>query len=191
MDSIIIYLIVAVVALGAGFAAGYFYYRYVSEKTIKSAEVRAEEIVAVAEAKTKEMAVQAKEEAIRFRTQVEQEVARKRQEVERHEERLQKRNESLDKRLENLERKERNLNKRQSQVDKKANDIEKLHEQRVEELERISAMTVDEAKGELLQVVELEARQDMARVIRQVEAGGSLAGRVAISAPLKTPPGLM
>jgi ribonuclease Y len=170
MDSIIIYLIEAVITLGAGFAAGYYYHRYVSEKTIKSAEARAEEIMAGAEAKSKEMAVQAKEEAIRFRTQVEQEVARKRQEVERHEERLQKRNESLDKRLENLERKERNLNKRQSQVDKKANDIEKLHEQRVEELERISAMTVDEAKGELLQVVELEARQDMARVIRQVEA---------------------
>lgn len=170
MEGIIFYLIEAVITLAAGFAVGYFYHRNVSEKTIKSAEVRAEEILVTAEAKSKEMTVQAKEESIRFRTQAEQEIARKRQEVERHEERLQKRHESLDKRLENLERKERNLNKRQSQVDKKANDIEKLHEQRIEELERISAMTVDEAKAELLQAVELEARQDMARVIRQVEA---------------------
>lgn len=170
MDSFIIYIILAVIALAAGFGAGYFYQRYISEKTIKSAEVRAEEIVTVAEAKSKELTVQAKEEAIRFRTQVEQEVARKRQEVERHEERVQKRQESLDKRLENLERKERNLNKRQSQVDKKANDIEKLNEQRVAELERISAMTSDEAKAELMQIIELEARQDMARIIRQVEA---------------------
>src|SRR5262245_6884051 len=170
MDSIIISIIVAVVFLAIGFGAGYFYYRYIAEKTVKSAEVQAEEIVTAAEAKSKELTVQAKEEAIRFRTQVEQETARKRQELERHEERTQKRQESLDKRLENLERKERNLNKRQSQVDKKANDIEKLHEQRVAELERISAMTSDEAKGELMQIVELEARQDMARIIRQVEA---------------------
>jgi ribonuclease Y len=169
MDVVII-LIASVISAVVGFAAGYFYYRNVSDKKIKGAEAQAEEIVAKAEAKSKEFDVQAKEQALRLRQEAEKEIQRKRQELDRQEERLQKRQESLDVRLENVDRKERNLNKRQSQIDKRANDLEKLNEERLAELERISSMSQDEAKTELLKAVEAEARQDMARVIRQVEA---------------------
>jgi ribonuclease Y len=167
---IVIGLVVAVIAAAGGFAAGYYYYRNITDQKIKSTEARVIEIITKAEADAKELEVQAKEEALQLRNQAEEEVNRKRRDLERYEERLQKRNENLDKRLENLEKKERLLNKRQSQVDKKANQIDRLNEQRLAELERISAMTRDEAKGELLQMVEAEARQDMIRVIRQVEA---------------------
>jgi ribonuclease Y len=169
MDAVVI-LIASVISAAVGFAAGYFYYRNVSDKKIKGAEAQAEEIVAKAEAKSKEFDVQAKEQALRLRQEAEKEIQRKRQELDRQEERLQKRQESLDVRLENVDRKERNLNKRQSQIDKRANDLEKLNEERLAELERISSMSQDEAKTELLKAVEAEARQDMARVIRQVEA---------------------
>ncbi|HXV43843.1 MAG TPA: ribonuclease Y [Anaerolineae bacterium] len=169
MDVVII-LIASVISAAVGFAAGYFYYRNVSDKKIKGAEAQAEEIVAKAEAKSKELDVQAKEQALRLRQEAEKEIQRKRQELDRQEERLQKRQESMDVRLENVDRKERNLNKRQSQIDKRANDLEKLNEERLAELERISTMSQDEAKTELLKAVEAEARQDMARVIRQVEA---------------------
>jgi len=158
------------IGLALGYAAGYYYYRKSNEKNFRAAEAQAAEIVAKAEAETKELEVKTKEEILQFRTQTEEELARKRRDLERHEERLQKRNENLDKRLENLEKKERILNKRQSQIDKKANQIDRLNEQRLAELERVSAMTRDEAKAELLQMVEQEARQDMIRVIRQVEA---------------------
>ncbi len=167
---IVIVLIDTIISLGLGFAAGYFYFRYVTNKKIKSAEEQAAEILAKAEAASKEMDVQAKEEAIRVRNEAEEEVTRKRRDLERQEERLQKRHENLDKRLENLEKRERNLNKRQSQIDRKANEIEKLNEQRMAELERVSAMTRDEAKDELLKMVESDSRQDMVRIIRQVEA---------------------
>jgi len=167
---IVIILIASLVSAAAGFAAGYYYYRNVADRKIKTAEARAEEIVAKAEAKSKEMDVQAKEVALRLRNEAEKEIQRKRQELERQEERLQKRQESLDVRLENVDRKERNLNKRQSQIDKRANDLEQLNEERLAELERVSSMSQDEAKAELLKAVEAEARQDMARVIRQVEA---------------------
>ncbi|GAB4424305.1 MAG: ribonuclease Y [Anaerolineae bacterium] len=166
----IIFIVEAIIAVAAGFGAGYFYYKNVADKKVKSADARAEEIVAKAEAEAKEQQVQAKEEAIRLRNEVEQEAARKRKDIERQEERLQKRNESLDKRLENLEKRERVLNKRQSQLDKKANEVDKLNAQRLAELERVSAMTRDEAKQELLEMVESDARQDMVRVVRQVEA---------------------
>lgn len=163
-------IIVGVIALAAGAAAGYYYHRNVVDQKIKSADARAQEIVADAEAESKELKIQAKEESIKLRNEVEKENNRKRQELDRQEERLQKRQENLDKRFENLERKERNLNKRQSQIDRRANEIDKLNQERMAELERISAMTKDEAKGELVKMVEVDARQDMARVIRQVEA---------------------
>jgi len=167
---IVIPIVVALISLAVGGAIGYVYHRNIVDKKIKSADARVEEIVARAESDSKEVIVQAKEEALQLKNEAEQEVNRKRKDIERQEERLQKRQESLDIRVENLERKERNLNKRQSQIDKKANEIEKLNEQRLAELERVSAMTRDEAKAELLEMVELDARQDMTRVIRQVEA---------------------
>ncbi|MCL4297429.1 MAG: ribonuclease Y [Anaerolineae bacterium] len=163
-------LIESVVSLIIGFAAGYYYCRNLGNRKIKDAEAQAEDIVAKAEARSKEMEVQAKEQALRARNEAEKEFQRKRQELERQEERVQKRHESLDVRLENLDRKERNLNKRQSQVDKRANELEKLNEERLAELERVSSMSQEEAKQELVKAVEMEARQDMARVIRQVEA---------------------
>jgi ribonuclease Y len=170
MDIVATILISIVISLAIGFGAGFYYYRKDAERKLKSAETQVTEIIAKAEADAKELEVQAKEEVLQFRNQAEEEMVRKRRDLERHEERLQKRNENLDKRLENLERKERVLNKRQSQIDKKANQIDRLNEQRLAELERVSAMTRDEAKEELLQMVEQEARQDMIRVIRQVEA---------------------
>lgn len=167
---ILLFVVELIISLIAGFGIGYVYHRNVTEKTLKSAEERAADIIAKAESTSKQMEVQAKEEVLRMRNEAESEITRKRREVEKQEERLQQRHENLDKRLENLERKERNLNKRQSVVDRKANQIDKLNEQRLAELERISAMTREEAKDELLQMVEHEARQDMTRIIRQVEA---------------------
>ena len=137
---IIVYVVVAIIALGVGAAVGYYYYRRVSQQKVESADVLAKGIIAKAEAKSKELEIQSKEEAIRLRSKAEKELQRKRQELDRHEERLQKRQESLDKRFENIERRERNLNKRQSQIDRRANEIDKLNQERIAELERISSM---------------------------------------------------
>ena len=166
----VLFIIIAAIGIGLGFAAGYYYHRNVSEKKVKSAETQASEIISKAQAASKELEVQSKEEAILLRNTAEKEVNRKRQELDRQEERLQKRQENIDQRLENFEKKERNLNRRQSQIDRRANEIEKLNQQRLAELERVSSLTRDEAKEELLKMVEDESRRDMARVIRQVEA---------------------
>jgi ribonuclease Y len=75
----------------------------------------------------------------------------------------------MDNRIDRLEQREQSVNKRQSAVDKRANEVEKLHEQKVDELQRVAQLTVDEARGILLSEVEKEARGDMARIIRQIE----------------------
>ncbi len=170
MVDILLYIVVGIVGLAAGAIAGYYYFRRVSEQKEQSAEMMAESIIAKAEAKSKELEIQSKEEAIQLRNETEKELQRKRQELERYEERLQKRQDGIDRRFENIEKRERNLNKRQSQIDRRVNEIEKLNEDRLAELERISSLTQDEAKEMLLQTVEQDARQDMARVLRQVEA---------------------
>ncbi len=153
-----------------GVLTGYRYHRNQVNEKFQSAEARAREIITGAEVRSKEIEVQAKEASLRIWNEAEAAAKRKRQELERQEARLEERQEKLDRRLENLEKKERVLNKRQSQIDKRANEIEKLDEERLTELERIAALTQDEAKQELLAEVEKEARQDMAKIIRQVDA---------------------
>jgi ribonuclease Y len=99
----------------------------------------------------------------------ENEALRRRNELNREEDRIQKRREELDQRLDRLEKREQALNKRQSAVDKRANDIEKLYSDEMEELQRISQMSTEEARGILLAEVEKDSRSDMARIIRQIE----------------------
>lgn len=95
---------------------------------------------------------------------------RRRRDLDREDERLQRRRDELDKRFERLENREANLNKRQSRLDKKENELNKLEEDRTIELTRIAQMTIEEARDVVLQMAEDEARMDVARLIRQVEA---------------------
>jgi len=100
----------------------------------------------------------------------EEATTKRRRELDREDERLRARREELDKRIEKLEQREQNLNKRQSRLDKQQNDLEKAEAEKLEQLQQIAQMTVDEARRDLIAQVERDARQDMARTIRQVEA---------------------
>lgn len=163
-------ILIGLVCLGVGAAAGFLGHRYRSESKLKSASIRAQEIITSAEATRKEIEVRAKEDTLKLRDELEQELARKRQELVQQEERLQKRQANLDRRYESLETRERNLNKRQSALDRRTSELEKMHQAHVAELERIAEMTREDAKAELLEAVRQDARQDMARVIREAEA---------------------
>jgi ribonuclease Y len=163
-------IFIAVIALIAGIAIGYglFFYRSKQEKA--RLQIKSENILLEAEEKAKEVELQAKDKAIQIRQQADSEASRRRSEVTREEDRLTKRREELDNRTDRLEKREAALNKRQSAVDKRFNDVEEMYENEVTELERISQMTQEDARGVLLAEVEKSARDDMARIIRQVEA---------------------
>ncbi|MBI5565683.1 MAG: DUF3552 domain-containing protein, partial [Chloroflexi bacterium] len=123
-----------------------------------------------AEIKAKEVMLAAKADALKVRDEAEAEQKQRRVEWQREEERLSKRREELDQKLERVDQRERKSNQRQSQLDKLQNDVEKMRSTIVAELERVAALSQADAKKELLVTVEAEARGDMARVIRQVEA---------------------
>ncbi|MDX1437613.1 MAG: ribonuclease Y, partial [Anaerolineales bacterium] len=109
-------------------------------------------------------------EALGIRQKADTEVERRRSELSKEDDRLQRRREEVDQRADRLEQREQQLNKRQSAIDRKGNEINQLYDQELEKLQMISNMTVDEARQILMEEAEKEARGDMARIIRQIEA---------------------
>lgn len=136
----------------------------------KEQSVKADSIVQSATEKAKVIELEARDKALKIVQESDIEISRRRQDIMREDDRQQKRRAELDHRIERLEQREQNLNKRQSTIDKRANDIEKLYSDQLEELQRIGQMSMEEAKQVLLSEAEKEARNDMARIIRQIEA---------------------
>ena len=163
-------IVIAVLALAAGFWLGFLIRRYVIQSRIKKQQQRTEQLLEKAEKKASEVVLAARDEALKIRNKAEKELERRRAGLRREEERLQQRREKLDHRQEQLEQREQALNKRQSAVDRQRNQIERLQKEQMATLERVAGLNREEAKQELLKIVENETRQDMARVIRQVEA---------------------
>ncbi len=163
-------LITAVLALAVGFGLGSFVRRYIVQGQIKKQQDKAEQILEDAQKQVSETILAAKDEALQIRNETEKELNRRRASLRREDERLQARREKLDHRQERVEQHEQTLNKRQSALDRRRNQVEQMYQEQTETLERIAALTQDEARQELLKIVEKEARHDMAKVIRQVEA---------------------
>ena len=136
----------------------------------KEQQYKANSIVTEANEKALKIENEARDKALKAMQQSEAESTRMRSEHAAEEERLQRRRTDLDGRIERLEQREQALNKRQSVLDRRANDVEKMYTQQVEELQNIAKMTQDEARSQLLAETEKESRNDMARIIRQIEA---------------------
>jgi len=163
-------IIIGVLGLAIGFGLGFLIRRYLVQDKIGKQQQRAQQQLEQAEKKASEIVLAAKDETLEIRNAAEKELQRRRSALRREEERLQRRREKVDQRQERLEQREVSLNKRQSALDKKQNQIESLQQEQMAALERVAGLSREEAKEELLATVEEESRNDMARVIRQVEA---------------------
>lgn len=154
--------------------AGYFYRKTIAEGKIRSAEEAAKKIVSdslkEADAKKREVVLEAKEEVHKLRTDFENEVKERRQEQLRVDKRLAQKEEALDRKLENIEKKEEYFAKKEQDLKVLEAKVQQLLQQQVKELERVSGMTQDEAKEFLLQNVEKEIRHETAQLIRDIEA---------------------
>jgi len=156
---------VGVVAFILGFALR----RLTTEAKTRKSREAAENLLAQARTRLQEAEIEAKESALRLREEAERGLARKRSELEKQERRVQQRRTSLDRRFDQLEQRVQKLDGRQQNLDARQTELQQLYEKEVEELERISALTKEEATEVLLQRVEADARQDMAQVLRQVQ----------------------
>jgi len=162
--------IVVLLALVAGAAAGYFFQRYQTEQRIKNQQDRADNILKGASEQARLIESQARESATKIIQASEAEIKERRIELNKDTDRLEKRRSELDGRVDKLEQREQAINKRQSQVDKRANEMDKIYEEQMKKLEFVAQMSQDDARKELFAAVEKEARGDMARIIRQIEA---------------------
>lgn len=144
------------------------------EKTIGSAEKKAREIIddAIkdAEAKKKEMLLEAKEDNLKTKNELEKEVRERRSEIQKFEQRILNKEEAVEKKADAIDKREQSLKDREENLAEKQAKVDKLSEQRVNELERISGLTSEQAKEQLLNTVEEEIKIETAKVIKEGEA---------------------
>ena len=164
------YIVIALLC----FLAGANYRKKIAEKEIGSAEEEATRLINEAiksgESKKREMLVEAKEEIHKSRTEYEKEVKERRADLQKQERRLQQKEETLDKKLDAFERKEEDLRKRQAAVAATHEEVNLIKRSQLEMLEKISALTQEEAKNQLLKNMELECRHEAAMKIKEIEA---------------------
>ena len=143
------------------------------EAQIGNAENKAREIIdealKTAETKKRESLLEVKEESIRTKNDLDKEIKERRAEVQRSERRIQQKEENIDKKSDAIEKREASLAAKEEVLAKKKEEIAKLNEQRVQELERISGLTSDQAKDYLLKIVEDEVKHESAVMIKEME----------------------
>ena len=118
----------------------------------------------------REALLEAKEESIRTKNELDKEIRERRNEVQRNERRVQQKEETLDRKTEQIERKEQSLTAREESLRKQKEEVTQLQEKRIQELERISGLTSEQAKEHLLKIVEEDVKHDSAIMIKEVEA---------------------
>lgn len=174
MSPVFIVILVGLIALILGLLIGYIYRKNVGERTIGNAEQKAKNLILDAEKKSesikKEIVLEAKEDANRIRSNLDREVKDRRNELSRSERRLLQKEESLDRKIENIEKKEANIVRKQETLDKKNQEVDSFLEKQIQELEKISGYTRDEAKEILLSELEKDIRHDAAIMIRNIES---------------------
>ncbi len=150
------------------------HHKKVSDGKIGSAEERARKIIDEAlknaEDTKREKLLEAKEEALKTRNDLEKEVKDRRNELQRSERRIQQKEENVEKRTEAIERREQSLSAREENLNRKTEEVAKLNEQRLQELEKISGLTSDQAKEYLLKIVEDDVKHESAIMIKNMEA---------------------
>ncbi|MCI8801360.1 ribonuclease Y [Acetatifactor muris] len=150
------------------------YQKKSADAAIGGAQDKAREIIdealKTAESKKRESLLEVKEESIRAKNELDKEIKERRAEVQRSERRIQQKEENIDKKTEAIERREANLTAKEESLNKVKIEISKLNEQRLQELERISGLTSEQAKDYLLKIVEDEVKHETAMIIKEMES---------------------
>ena len=163
------------IAAGAfiAFKAGINHRKKIAEQKIGGAEEEARQIVAAAvkqaEAKKRESIIEAREEIHKSRNELEREIKDRRSEMTKQERRLQQREESLERKHDAAEKKEEQLNRKLKEADERNAEIANLHKIELETLERLSGLSVDEAKEYLIKSIEEDARHAAAIKLREID----------------------
>ena len=171
---VIIIIISCIIAVIVGALIGFVMRKKIAEATIGSAEKEADNILInakkEAEAKKKEILLEAKEESLKVKNEIENESRERKQEIQRFEKRLIQKEETLEKKAQSLEKKEELQQEKLAKLEEERENIEKISNKKLEELERISGFTTEQAKDYLLSNLEEELIHEKAIRIKDMEA---------------------
>ena len=173
MTAVISVVVALIIAIPVTSIVTSSYQKKAAAKTIGTAEDKAREIIdealKTAESKKREGLLEVKEESIRTKNELDKEIKERRAEVQRYERRIQQKEENIDKKSDAIEKKEASLAAKEEELIKQKEKIAKLNEERVQELERISGLTSEQAKEYLLKIVEDEVKHETAILIKELE----------------------
>lgn len=168
-----IFIVVLAIAIFITWKAAISYRIKFVESKVGSAEERAREIIddalKTAETKKREALLEAKEESLRTKNELDKEIKERRSEVQRYEKRVLSKEETLDRKMEAIEKKESKLSFKEAEVEKVRSEVEELHTKRLQELEKISGLTSEQAKDYLLKTVEDEVKHETAMLVKELE----------------------
>ena len=171
--AVLIAVVLVLIAVALTYVITLNYHRKVSEAKIGSAEQKAREIiddaVKTADAKKREAMLEAKEESIRAKNDFEKETKERRAELQKYEKRVLNKEEAIDRKADALEKREQSLSHKESSLEKQRAKVEELHAKRLQELERISGLTSEQAKDYLLKTVEDDVKREMAVLVKELE----------------------
>lgn len=143
------------------------------EAKIGSADEKAraiiDEAVKTAETKKRESLLEVKEESIRTKNELDREIKERRAEIQRNERRIEQKESNLDKKLDAIEKREAGFAAKEEEINRQKEEVAKLNEERLQELERISGLTSEQAKEYLLKTVEDDVKLDTAKMIKEME----------------------
>jgi ribonuclease Y len=128
-----------------------------------------DEALKAAETKKREGLLELKEETLRNKNELERESKERRSELQKFEKRVLAKEEALDRKADSLEKRESQLTSREDKLNKRQAEVDALSEKRVQELERISGLTSEQAKDYLLKTVEDEVKHETAMLVKELE----------------------
>ena len=169
--TIVIVIASVLISLAIGIPIGMVYRKKVAESKIQGAESEAKRLVDLAKIEAenlkKEEIFKAKEEIMASRKELDQEIKERRGEIQKQEARLIQKEENLEKRSDNFEKREQDLERELQDIEKQKEELEKLHDQEMVELQKIAALSKEEAKQRLLSEMEKELVAEKAALIRE------------------------
>jgi len=167
-------VVLMIIIFAAAFFLGITYRKKISEREISSAEDEAKRIInesiKSAENKKREALLEAKEEIHKSRTDYEREVKERRAELTKQERRLQQREENMERKADALDKKSESLTRRLAEAETRQEEIDAIRQKQVDELEKISGYTREEAKAYLISTLESEVTHELASKLKNLEA---------------------
>ncbi|MHB9296589.1 putative ribonucrease Y [Pillotina sp. SPG140] len=171
-----LYALFALAGLALGWFIRWLYARFQLSAAEQQAVLIKQDVIKEAEAKKREILLEAKDQIIRDKSQQERETRERRTELQRYERRVLQKEETLEKKTIQVDRMEQLLTEREAACHEREAMLEHEEEQYRAELERISSLTAAEAKATLIKDLENEARHDAQTIVNKIETEAALSG---------------